>query len=220
MDESVEIKLLIADDHKIVRDGVKAILIGHNTIRIVAEAASGNELLALIQITEFDVLLLDLSFPDYSGLDLIKPILDKKPNSKILILTAVFDEETICETIAKGASGFLHKDASGEELISAIEAIYAGEAYYGQRISEVIFKSYSKRVKESPPTGERNMLSARELEIIRLLGQGLSFKGVAAILSISPRTVENHKNNILEKLELNNTIELLKYAIRNKIIQL
>lgn len=220
MHETPEIKLFIADDHKIVRDGVKAILIGHPVIRPVAEAASGNELLALCKITVFDVLLLDLSFPDYSGLELIKPVLEMKPDCKILILSAVFDEDTICDTIAKGAIGFLHKEASGDELIEAIQAVNSGEAFYGQNVSEVIFKSYSKRIKEKPLTGDRNTLSSRELEVIRLLGQGLSFKGVAAILSISPRTVENHKNNILEKLELNNTIELLKYAIRNKIIQL
>lgn len=188
-------------------------------IRIVAEAASGNEVLAQIQIHDFEVLILDLSFPDASGLELIKPVLLKKPECKILILTAVYDEETICETIAKGASGFLHKDASSEELILAIESVAGGEAYYGQRISDIIFRSYSRKIKEEA-VPEKSALSPRELEVIRLLGQGLSFKGIGAVLSISPRTVENHKNNILEKLELNNTVELLKYAIRNKIIHI
>lgn len=175
--------------------------------------------MALVQITDFEVLILDLSFPDASGLELIKPVLQKRPECKILILTAVYDEETICETISKGADGFLHKDASAEELIDAIERIAAGEVYYGQRISDIIYRSYSRKIKEQAET-EKTALSPRELEVIKLLGQGLSFKGVGAILSISPRTVENHKNNILEKLGLNNTVELLKYAIRNKIISL
>lgn len=213
------IKLIIADDHQIVRAGIKALLLGHHDIAVVGEAANGRSLLEKISNTSADVLLLDLVFPDGSGIDLIRPVHQLAPELKILVLSAEMEEEVVCEAISKGAIGFLHKDASAGELINAICCVSNEEPYFGQCISGIIYKSYTKRLQDkTKPSGQ--IISLREKQIINLLAEGLSFKEVADRLFISPRTVENHKNNILQKLGLKNTIALLRYAFKNKIIEL
>jgi len=214
------IKVAVVDDHKIVRDGIRAILLGNKKIKFVFDTDSGLDLLDLLKSNPVDVLLLDLSLPDVPGVNLIQPVLCSFPNTKILILTACMNEETICECVKLGVLGFLNKDVSAEELIEAIEEVYSGEPYFGQKISNIIYKSYTEKVKDSSSLPLKPNISEREKEIISLLSEGLSFKEIANRLFISPRTVENHKNNILLKLKLKNSIELLKYAIKNKIIEI
>jgi DNA-binding NarL/FixJ family response regulator len=214
------IRLGIIDDHKIVRDGIKAVLIGVKNIKMIFESANGKDLLEFIKNNNIDLILLDLSLPDIYGMELINPVLSICPDIKIIILSASMDEESICESVKLGAHGFLHKDTSSEELIKAINLVYEGEPYFGQGISNIIYKSYSKKLKESRNMKEKPHLSERETEIVKLLSEGLSFKEIADKLFISPRTVENHRNNILQKLELRNTVEVLRYAIINKIIEL
>jgi len=214
------IKVAVVDDHKIVRDGIKAILLGNKKIKFVFDTDSGLDLLDLLKSNPIDVLLLDLSLPDVPGVNLIQPVLRSLPNTKILILTACMNEEIICECVKLGVLGFLNKDVSAEELIEAIEEVYSGEPYFGQKISNIIYKSYTEKVKDSSSLPLKPNISEREKEIISLLSEGLSFKEIANRLFISPRTVENHKNNILLKLKLKNSIELLKYAIKNKIIEI
>ncbi len=214
------IKVAVVDDHKIVRDGIKAILLGNKKIKFVFDTDNGSILLDLIKNNPIDVLLLDLSLPDIPGINLIQPILRSFPNIKILILTACMDEEIICECVKLGILGFLNKDVSAEELIEAIEEVYSGEPYFGQKISNIIYKSYTEKVKEFSSLPLKPNISEREKEIISLLSEGLSFKEIANKLFISPRTVENHKNNILLKLKLKNSIELIRYAIKNKIIEI
>lgn len=214
------IKVAVVDDHKIVRDGIRAILLGNKKIKFVFDTDSGLDLLDLLKSNPIDVLLLDLSLPDVPGVNLIQPVLRSFPNTKILILTACMNEEIICECVKLGVLGFLNKDVSAEELIEAIEEVYSGEPYFGQKISNIIYKSYTEKVKDSSSLPLKPNISEREKEIISLLSEGLSFKEIANRLFISPRTVENHKNNILLKLKLKNSIELLKYAIKNKIIEI
>ena len=214
------IKVAVVDDHKIVRDGIRAILLGNKKIKFVFDTDSGLDLLDLLKSNPIDVLLLDLSLPDVPGVNLIQPVLRSFPNIKILILTACMNEEIICECVKLGVLGFLNKYVSAEELIEAIEEVYSGEPYFGQKISNIIYKSYTEKVKDSSSLPLKPNISEREKEIISLLSEGLSFKEIANRLFISPRTVENHKNNILLKLKLKNSIELLKYAIKNKIIEI
>ncbi|HCT70777.1 MAG TPA: DNA-binding response regulator, partial [Bacteroidales bacterium] len=140
--------------------------------------------------------------------------------SRILVLTAEMDEEIICTSLERGADGFMNKDASGDELLRAMDAVVQGEPYFGQNLSSVIYRSYKRKINELKNIYGMPALTDREREIIQALGDGLSFKEIGARLFISPRTVENHKTNILEKLGLKNTIELVKYAIRHKIILL
>ncbi|HPG32355.1 MAG: response regulator transcription factor [Lentimicrobium sp.] len=215
----MNIKVAIVDDHRIVRDGLKAILRGMNGYEIVYEAADGARLKSIPQNIAPDLVLLDIGLPDVSGLDLIE-FIKQQLGSRILVLTAEMDEEIICTSLERGADGFMNKDASGDELLRAMDAVVQGEPYFGQNLSSVIYRSYKRKINELKNIYGMPALTDREREIIQALGDGLSFKEIGARLFISPRTVENHKTNILEKLGLKNTIELVKYAIRHKIILL
>ncbi|MBW6491921.1 MAG: response regulator transcription factor [Lentimicrobium sp.] len=211
--------IAIVDDHRIVRDGIRAILKGNPDFELVYEASCGAELKLIPKIIQPGIVLLDIGLPDVSGIDLIEYIKEEL-RSRILILTAEMQEDLICKSLEKGADGFMNKDASGDELIFAITTVLNGEPYFGQNLSAIIYRSYHKKINEINSIHHMPVITDRELEIIRELGEGLSFKEIGNKLFISPRTVENHKNKILEKLELKNTIELVKYAIKHKIIVL
>lgn len=213
------IKIVIADDHKIVRDGIKALLLTHKNMQVAGEASDGTRLKKMARDIKPDLILLDLIMPGESGLDVIPGLLKLAPEARILILSSEMDEETVCEAVSRGAIGFLHKNSSENELIMAIEAVYNHEPYFGQNIAGIIYKSYTRRLQEHKSNKEPK-ITDREKEIIALLAEGLCFKEIGERLFISPRTVENHKNNILSKLELKNTIELLRYAIKNHLIHL
>ena len=210
-------KIAIIEDHRIVRDGIRAMLTGSSEFELVYEASTGAEMKMIPKSIVPDIVLLDIGLPDIPGLELIA-FIKETAGSKILILTAEMEENLICEAVEKGADGFMHKDASGEELINAMNVISGGEPYFGQNLSSIVYRSFKRKIKDLNSIHKIQALTERELEIIRELGEGLSFKEIGTKLFISPRTVENHKNNILEKLELKNTIELVKYAIKHKII--
>jgi DNA-binding NarL/FixJ family response regulator len=212
-------KIIIVDDHKIVRDGVKAILLGNQYFKVIHEAASGQELIEALSSLSPDLILLDLMLPDISGLELIGST-KELCNAKVLILTAEMNEETICEAVLNGADGFLNKDSSANELIEAMKKVIEGEPYFGINLSALIHRSYTRKVKELHELNNMPDITDREMEVIKHIANGLSFKEVAEKLFISPRTVENHKNNLLQKLELRNTIELLKYAFKHKLVEL
>lgn len=215
------IRIYLTDDHKIVRDGIKSMLLGNKNIRITGESGTGAGLLELMEKGIPDIVVLDLVLPDMSGVELTKILTSRYPAARILILSAEMDENIIVETIKNGASGFLNKDVSGKEFIDAVMLVAEGECYFGQRISGIIYKSYTNKIQHPGiQTDTRQNLSEREKEIVSLLSEGLSFKEIGDKLFISPRTVENHKTNILEKLGLKNTIELVKYAIKKGIISL
>lgn len=214
------INIFLVDDHKIVRDGIKSLLIGNRNIRVIGEAQNGAELLNLLEQQVPDIVVLDLVMPDISGVELTKTITSEYPSAKTLILTAEMEEAIILETVKNGASGFLNKDVAANEFIEALQLISEGESYFGQRISGIIFKSYMQKVQNNSVNDKKQILSEREKEVIACLSDGLSFKEIGEKLYISPRTVENHRSRILEKLGLKNTVELVKYAIKNNLISL
>lgn len=213
-------KLIIVDDHKIVRDGIRALLIGNNSFSVVADAASGTELFQIIDKHQPDIVVLDIGMPGMNGVEVTEKLSAEYPTVKILILSANASEEWIVSAIKAGAMGFLPKESSGTEMIKALTYISKGENYYGESIASIIYRSYVSILKKKDVSKETDQLTERELEVLKAFSEGLSFKEIAEKLCISPRTVETHKNNILEKLELKNTIEMVKYAIKNNIISL
>jgi DNA-binding NarL/FixJ family response regulator len=213
------INIAIVDDHKIIRDGIRALLIGQSEFALTYEASCGENLKETIGDATPDLVLLDIELPDICGLDLIS-FFKIKCNCKVLMLTAEMDEEIVCKAVNNGADGFLNKDASGDELLVAMRTIMEGEPYFGQSLSSMIYRSYKRKLKELKDIHAMPVITDREKEIIRCLSDGLSFKEIGEQLFISPRTVENHKNNLLQKLDLKNIIELVKYAIRHKIVEL
>ncbi len=215
-----KIKLIVVDDHKIVRDGLKAMLLGNREIEIIAEATSANTLLDVLKIHTPDIIVMDIKLSgSMSGIDIAKMIHQSNPKQKILMLTANVDENYIIASLKVNAKGFLSKDSSKDEFIKAILQINIGNVYFGENISQAVIQSYVRQI-QSHITDPDKPLSDREIEIVKLLSEGLTTKQIGEELCISPRTVESHKNNILEKLGLQNTIELVKYAIKNKIVEL
>lgn len=213
-------RICIVDDHKIVRDAVRAFLIGQTDLVLTCEAGSGADFLNSLPELDVDIVLLDLNLPDMNGLSLIEPVKSGFPDTKLLVLSAEMDEELLCEAVQLGADGFMHKDVSSVELLNAIRMVLQGEPWFGQNLSQLVYRSFCRKVKEVSETSLLSSISERELEVIRLLGEGLAIKEIGDKLCISPRTVETHKKNLLEKLGLSNTVALIKYGIRHRIISI
>jgi DNA-binding NarL/FixJ family response regulator len=214
------INVVIVDDHQIVRDGIKAMLMLSKSIKVIGEAADNDGLVQILEKNIPDIIILDITLPGKSGIEITNELVKKELPLKILILSANTDEENIIGAIKAGASGFLPKDTPKDEFIEAINLVYNGEGYFGEKLSKIIYKSYIQHVKTKKDSEPELCLSDREIEIIKQLAEGLSVKEIADKLFISPRTVESHKNNILGKLNLKNNIELVKFAIKQGIVKL
>ncbi len=218
MKKDRKIKLFLVDDHEIVRDGLKSLLGNEEEIAIIGEAASGKEFFEFINNEVPDILLLDISLPDMSGIDIAKKLNETNPELGILILSMFTDEDFVINAIKVGARGYLPKNSKKDELINAIKTVYEGGEYYPAEISRIIARSYINRVKNDD-AGLIELLTEREREVMLFVVEGLSNSEIADKLFISVRTVETHKTRILQKLQLKSTVELVKFAIKNKIIK-
>ncbi len=169
-----------------------------------------------------DIIVLDISFPDISGIEITKIITQKYPQIKIIMLSMYTNEYFIFNSINSGAKGYLPKNISKRELIQAIHQVYAGNEYFSETIKNIILKSYLKKAKNQPAENAKtpDALTTRELEILKLVAEGLANQQIADKLFISIRTVDAHKNHIMQKLQLNSIVDLIKFAIRNKIVDL
>ena len=210
-----KIKTIIVDDHPLVRMGIKMELASTDNISVIGEASSGLELLKLLENTTPDIVLLDILMPEMSGIEAAKILKEKHSDIKILIISAESTEETITALIGLGVEGFISKNAKPNEIAKAITSIINGDNYYGDGFSNLLYKINNAKLDEN--TIE---LTSRENEIVQLLCDGLSAKEIAAKLFITHRTVELHKENIFKKLGFRNSIELVKYAIKNKIVEI
>lgn len=214
-----KIKIVLLDDHQMFRDGVKAVLGDEDNIELIGETGSGKELFDLLSQVQPDLVITDISLPDISGIEVASRIVKHYPNMKVLMLSMHTNEEFIVKALKAGAHGYLPKDTSMDELLEAIQTIHQGEHYFNKDISNIILKGLANQAK-SPEDTTTDALTRREKEIVRLVVEGLSNKEIAEKLFISIRTVDSHKTNILQKLKLKSTVELVKFAIRNKIAEL
>jgi DNA-binding NarL/FixJ family response regulator len=203
------IRVLIADDHKIVRDGLKRILAGTTDIQVTAEAASGEEALAAVKAQDFDLVMLDMSMPGLSGLDLIKRLRIERPKLRMLVLSMHGEQQYAARVLKAGAAGYLSKDSASELLVSAIRKIAAGGMHIPEGAAAGLLAS-DKPAHES--------LSDREFEVLRLLVGGLGPTEIAERLHLSVKTVSTHKTRILDKLNLGSTAELVRYALEQKLV--
>lgn len=215
------ISIILIDDHQVVRDGLKSMLSGVKDIEIIAQAGTGKELFGILANVQADVLILDIELPDISGLEICNRIADTYPDIRVLILSMYTGEEFIFKALAEGAKGYLPKNTTRDELVEAIYSVAAGKEYYSPLISEIMLKSYIKKAK-SKKKDEINLdeISKRELEVLKMLAEGIPNHEIAEKLFISIRTVESHKSHIMQKLELHTTAELVKFAIRHKLIEI
>jgi DNA-binding NarL/FixJ family response regulator len=217
-----KIRLILVDDHQLVRTGIANLLSGEPGFDIIGEAADAKELFELLKQSQPDIAILDIALPGMSGIEITKKLHNDFPGIRILILSMHTSEEFIFNAINSGARGYLPKNTSRKELIDAIFAIQRGEEYFAESISNVILKSYIKKAKSDSQDGEdeENLLSKREIEVLRLFAEGLTNQEIADKLFISIRTVESHKNHIMARLGLKTTVDLVKFAIRNNIVLL
>lgn len=212
------IKILLADDHAVLRQGIKALLDTNEEFRVVGEASDGFQAVAEADRLQPDVVLLDYSMTGIDGLQATRRIKQQNDRTRVLILTQHEDEEYVLETLRAGASGYLVKDLTAESLFEAIRAVARGESYLSPRVSRRVILQATGR--GAPSTGlYPQELTPRESEILRLLAEGGTAKEVGAALTISTKTVETHRTHIMKKLRLKNRADLVKYAIRRKIIQ-
>lgn len=216
------IKIILVDDHLIVRDGIRALLEHEQNIQIVGEAENGKQAISLVMELDPDIILMDISMPDISGIEVTRQLKEiNKSKVRILILSMYVNEDFVNSAIKAGANGYLPKNTSKDELIKAIKAICEGNDFYGDSVSQIMVNSYLKNVKAKDNQEEQKpSLTKREQEILKLVANGSSNQEIADALFISIRTVESHKNHIMQKLGFNSTIDLIKYALKNKIISL
>lgn len=214
------IKILIADDHEVVRHGVRDLLSTQENWEICAEADSGREAVRLVENEKPDVAILDLSMPGLNGMDAARQIRKSFPDIKILIFTMHETQELVREVFRSGANGYVLKSDAGTHLVAAINAVLAGRHFCSSKLSEWIFNDFLRAANGAPLEAQpEESLTPREREIVQLLAEGQSNKEVATVLGISIKTVETHRSVIMRKLHFRAFSDLVRYAIRNHIIE-
>ncbi len=211
-----KIRVLVVDDHAIMRDGIRALLDIHDDIEIVGEASEGKEAVAKTQELTPDVIIMDIVMPGMDGMEATRRMVKHKPKAKILILTQYDNKEYILSAIKAGASGYVPKRALGSELVSAIRAVHRGGSFLYPSAAAALIEDYRRRAEMEP----YDSLTAREREILKLIAEGHTSREIAGMLYISLKTVLGHRTKIMEKLDLHNRTELIKYAMRNKLISM
>lgn len=217
-----KIKVLLVDDHQIVRDGIKSILTDEQDILLTGSVSNAKEALAFIETNLPDVVIADLSMPNISGIELTEIITAKYASVKVLILSMFNNEEYIVNAIRAGAKGYLPKqDSTTEILLEAIRTIHKGDDFFSPSISKIVMKSFVNNLKGSKTnkTAEKIQLTSREKEILKLYVEGFTNTEISDKLNLSIHTVKTHKNNIMQKYNFKSTVEMIKYAIKNKIVE-
>ncbi len=216
-----KIKIILVDDHQVVRDGIAASLLLYDNIEVLTEASNGKELFSKLETYIPDIIILDIVMPDLSGIEICRILKKDYPELKVIIFTGNENQESIFEALKAGADAFLPKETQREELVNTIYSVNRGENYISNSISNTLIIDYIKNEKGSGKYSKRDItLSEREMGVLKLIADGLQYKIIADELCISPKTVEKHKRNILNKLNLESSVDLVKYAIKNKIIDL
>ena len=214
------IKVLVVDDHTIVRDGICALLALVADIEVVGEAANGKEALEEMEKLAPDVVLMDLAMPIMGGLEATRRICREFPRAKVLVLTQYEDREYIFPIIEAGARGFISKVAASSELASGIRAVFDGDSFVSPSVAKIFIEDYQRRVAGWGTADPYSQLTDREREVLKLLAEGHTTQQIADMLIVTPKTVEGHKTSLMAKLNIHNRTELVKYAIRKGVITL
>jgi two-component system response regulator NreC len=213
-----KIRVLVTDDHAIVRDGICALLSLTGDIEAVGEATNGREALEMVARLSPDIVLMDIVMPLMDGLEATRRIHKEFPETKVIILTQYEDREYVLPVIEAGASGFISKASASSELISAIRSVYHGDSFLSPSIARLLVEDYRQMTRAGKSKDTSEQLTDREREILKLLAEGHSTQEIACMLVISPKTVERHKTNLMAKLDIHNRLDLFKYAMRKGII--
>ncbi len=213
-----KIRVLVVDDHTIVRDGICALLALVGDIEVVGEAVNGSEALKMVAQLQPDVVLMDIAMPIMGGLEATRRITREFPKAKVLVITQHDDKEYVFPVLESGASGLISKAAASSELASGIRSVNKGDSFLSPSVAKLLVENYQQTAGERNHQDPYNQLTEREREVLKLLAEGFSTQEMADMLVITRKTVEGHKTNLMTKLGIHNRIDLVKYALRRGII--
>ncbi|GAC1431960.1 MAG: response regulator transcription factor [Terriglobales bacterium] len=213
-------RILIADDHEVVRKGLVSLLQAQTDWQVCGEAGDGREAVEKTQQLKPDVVILDIGMPSLNGLEATRQILKSTPHAKVLILTLHDSDQVVRDVLNAGARGFLLKSDAARDLVAAVEALRRDKTYFTSKVAAMVLEGYLKGGTQAAPAASlgRNRLTPREREIVQLLAEGKSTKEVAVALGLSVKTAETHRSNIMRKLQLHSVSDLVLYAVRNNIV--
>ncbi len=212
------VRILVADDHGVVRKGLRLILERHDGLEVIGEAADGREAVRLAEELSPDIVIMDVGMPRLNGIDATAQILHRNPGAGVIILSMHSDEGYIVRALSAGAKGYLLKDSAEEDLIQAVRIVAQGRPFFSPRITQTLLDDYVRQLRQKGLQDSYDLLTEREKEVLQLISEGKSNKEVATILDLSVYTVETHRTNLMQKLNLHNTAEIVLYAVRKKII--
>ena len=212
------IRILLADDHTIVRDGLRAILEREPDMAVIAEAADGRECIRLAESSAPDVVVMDLGMPNMNGMEATRRIVSSNPRIGVVILSMHQDESYVLGALKAGAKGYLLKDSMRGEVLQAIRAVHQGRSFLTRKVAQMLQEDYVSRLEERGLEDRYDLLSDREREVLQFIAEGRANKEVATLLNISLTTVETHRGHILQKLDIHSVPELILYAVRKGII--
>ncbi len=212
-------RVVIADDHKMFRDGLRTLLQRHSDIEVVGEAEDGLTTIKLVEELEPDVVIMDISMPELNGIEATRKISNDFPYAKVIMLSMHSDRRFVVEGLKAGAAGYLLKDSAFEELVQVIRKVQEDQVYLSSKINDIILKEYIQMVKKGGASAF-TVLSPREREVLQLLAEGKSTRQIAELLKVSVKTIETHRKQIMDKLEIRSVAELTKYAIREGLTAL
>jgi two-component system response regulator NreC len=213
-----KLRILLADDHIVMRTGLRALLERQPNLEVVGESEDGRETIELSASLKPDVVVMDVGMPILNGIEATRMIVGQHPTTAVVILSMHSDESYVMRALKAGARAYLLKDSAAADLISAIQAVSQNKAFFSPKVSRILAEDYVRVLKQKGAVDSYDLLTSRERQILQLLAEGKANKEVAAALNISPYTVETHRSHILEKLNLHNPAELILYAVRKGII--
>jgi len=212
------LRILVADDHEVVRKGLLALLQQQPEWQVCGEASDGREAVAKAAELNPEIVVLDIGMPTLNGLEATRQILKTNPETKVLILTLHDSDQLVQDVLNAGARGFLLKSDAARDLVAAVEALRRDKTYFTSKVASMVLEGYLKRVTNTSVAPVRNRLTPREREIVQLLAEGKSTKAVAVALNLSVKTAETHRANIMRKLQFHSVSDLVLYAVRNNIV--
>jgi DNA-binding NarL/FixJ family response regulator len=213
-----KLRILLADDHTVMRAGLRALLERQPNLEVVGEAENGRQTVQLSASLRPDVVVMDIGMPILNGIEATKEIVNQLPATAVVILSMYSDESYVMRALKAGARAYLLKDSAAADLISAIDAVSQGKSFFSPKVSRILAEDYVRILKQKGAVDSYDLLTSREREILQLLAEGKTNKEVATALNISPYTVETHRSHILGKLNLHTPAELILYAVRKGII--